>query len=300
MFNGVYAALFTPFDKKEEICEKCLREHTEFLIEKGLHGLYVCGNSGQGLYMSVDERKHVLEIVKDQAKGRVTLIAHVACMITKDAEELVSHANELKVDGIASLPPIYWPYTSDEIVKYYQDINSNNDLPCFIYHIPRLAGGGISMETMLRLGEIPQIQGLKYTDADFFALQALLQKMKGKWIAFSGPDQLFLPALCMGVIGSIGSTQNIFPELFVSIYNDFLEGNIDKARETQSIVTRILSTRNTYGMLTASKTLLKLRGLKPGCLRRPMTPYLEKEEIPLLLNDIRKILEEGGWGRKVL
>lgn len=289
--KGVFAALFTPFDERDEVSEERLRTHVEFLIEKGLHGLYVCGNSGQGLYMSVAERQRVLEIVKDQVKGRVTIIAHIAAMATRDARALVTHANELGVDAIASLPPVYWNHTPDEIVQYYRDINADNKLPCFIYHIPELSGQ-ISRETMLKLGEIEQICGLKYTDTNFFILQDLLQQMKGKWIAFSGPDQLFLPALTMGVVGSIGSNQNVYPELFVSIYNDFMAGNIDRARKTQALVTRLLVACNAYGSITATKAMLKLRGHDPGFARRPLQPSLPADTEQALMDEIRSILQD--------
>ena len=299
MFRGVYAALFTPFDEAGEIDYRLLRQHVEFLATRGLHGLYVCGNSGQGLFLSVVERQRVLDTVLDQVSGRLTVIAHVASMTLADARRLAEHASSAGADAIASLPPVYWSYSVNEVVDYYRALNDGAKLPCLIYHIPALSAG-LSNEALMQLAAIPQIRGLKYTDSNYFQLQELLQRLDGRWIAFSGMDQLFLPGLTMGVVGAIGGNMNTFPELFRAIFEDFNAGHWQTAMDTQALITRILGARDRHGSkagfdnLTASRALLKLRGLAPGCCRAPMLRQLPAEAERSLLDAVRQALDEAG------
>jgi len=291
MFKGVYAALMTILDEKDEICEQRMRTLVDFLIEKGLDGLYVSGNSGQGVYMSVDERKHVMDIVSSQAAGRIRIIAHVGAMTTRDARALATYANDIGLDAISSMPPIYWKYTPDEIINYYRAINESNGLPCFVYYIPTHQSSELSLDTMVQLGEIEQIIGLKFTDSNFYVLQKLLHRMDGKWIAFSGSDQLFLPALTMGVVGSIGTNQNVVPELFRAIYDQFQAGNLRKAMEYQDTFNRLVAVRDRFGLIAPSKAILKLRGIDPGFMREPMTKCLTAGQERELLDDVYAILK---------
>ncbi|MCD6364296.1 MAG: dihydrodipicolinate synthase family protein [Planctomycetes bacterium] len=301
MFKGTYAALWTPFDESDEVCESLLREHVEFLIGKGIDGLYVCGNSGQGLLLSVEERMKVLETVKDQSAGRAKVVAQVAALATRDVKRLVAHANELGADAISSMPPVYMPYSNAEAVEYYHAINADSKLPCFIYHIAALAQN-ISNDTMMKLADIPQIVGLKYTGSAFHVLQDLLQRTKGKWIAFSGTDQLALGGLAMGTVGSIGNHQNAFPELFGAVYDKFHAGDWSGAMDAQALITRIAAIRDkygggttSYGKAAATHALLKLRGGDPGLCRPPSTRRLPAEKEQAMLDEVRLAVDASDY-----
>ena len=277
-FFGVYAALITPFDEKGGVDEKRLKNLVKFLISKGIDGLYVCGGTGEGLLMDIDERKKVAEIVKDEAQNKIKLIVHVGgALNTKNSIELAKHSEKIKVDAISSIPPIYYKFSFNEIFNYYYQLANLTNLPFFIYYIPATTGIFLTNEEILKFGEIKNIVGLKYTYTDFYLLQDLLLKMKGKWIAFSGPDELFLPALNMGVVGCIGSTQNILPEIFVGIYKNFREGNIEKAIELQKRITIAVSLLKKYGGITSWKIALKFRGIDVGYAREPFLKDLNKD-----------------------
>ena len=277
-FYGVYAALITPFDEIGNVDEKRLKNLVRFLISKGIDGLYVCGGTGEGLLMNIEERKKVVEIVKEEVKGKIKIIVHVGgALNTKNSIELAIHSEKIKVDAISSIPPIYYKFSFDEIYNYYYQLANSTNLPFFIYYIPATTGIILKNEEILKLGEIKNIVGLKYTHSDLYLLQDLLLKMKGKWIAFSGPDELFLPALNMGVVGCIGSTQNILPEIFVGIYKNFREGNIEKAIELQKRITIAVSLLKKYGGITSWKIALKFRGIDVGYAREPFLKDLNKD-----------------------
>ena len=288
-FCGVYVALLTPFDGKNNIDEKKMRNHIDFLISKGINGLYICGSTGEGLLMNVNERKMVAEIVKDQVKEKVKIIAHIGGSTnTKNAIELASHAEKIKLDGISSIPPFYYYYSFEEIYNYYKELSKSTTLPLLIYYIPATTGVVLPNEQMAKLSTIQNIVGLKYTASDLYFLQDLLRKASRKWIAFSGYDEMFLPALTMGVVGCIGSTQNVLPEIFVQIYNNFTQGNIKKAMELQKRLTIAVNILHKYGDLVSRKTALQFRGLDGGYCRPPFKKELFPEEKIKLLDEWKK------------
>jgi N-acetylneuraminate lyase len=296
-FFGVYAALITPFDEKGGVDEKRLKNLVKFLISKGIDGLYVCGGTGEGLLMDIDERKKVAEIVKDEAQNKIKLIVHVGgALNTKNSIELAKHSEKIKVDAISSIPPIYYKFSFNEIFNYYYQLANSTNLPFFIYYIPATTGIFLTNKEILKFGEIKNIVGLKYTYTDFYLLQDLLLKMKGKWIAFSGPDELFLPALNMGVVGCIGSTQNVLPEIFVEIYKNFKEGNIKKAIELQKRITIAVSLLKKYGGITSWKIALKFRGIDAGYAREPFLKDLDKDRKERFKKDWKKNFPEFSEG----
>ncbi|MFA5858377.1 MAG: dihydrodipicolinate synthase family protein [Elusimicrobiota bacterium] len=271
--SGVYAAMLTLFNEDGEVCEKRIRKHVKFLISKGLHGLYICGGTGEGLLMSVEERKRVAEIVKDEAGTKIKIIAHIGTLNTRDAVALAQHAEDIKLDALSSIPPIYFKYTFENIYNYYKTVAESTSLPFYMYYIPGSTGISLSNDKIAELGNIKNIKGLKYTATDFYTLQDLLIKMNGKWIAFSGPDEMSLPALTMGVAGSIGSTQNVLPEIFVKIYNNFHAGKIKEAAALQKRITYAVSTLHKFGF-PGWKAALQLRGIDSGYCRPPFTTKL--------------------------
>ena len=292
-FYGIYAALLTPFDKRNKVDEKRLRGLIDFLISKGINGLYICGSTGEGLLMDVNERKMVAEIVKDQVKGKTRIIAHVGGSVnTKNAIELARHAEKIKLDGVSSIPPFYYSYSFEEIRIYYKELAESTTLPLFIYYIPAATGISLPNEQIAELGQIKNIVGLKYTDPNLYILQDLLLKMNDKWIVFSGPDEMFLPALTMGVVGCIGSTQNVLPEIFIEIYNNFIQGKIEEAMELQKRITVAVSLLKKYNKWVSWKTALKFRGVDGGYCRPPFKKELSKEKEKKFLKEWKRYFSE--------
>ena len=152
-YQGIFPAFYACYDDAGEVSPARARAFTEYLIEKGVNGLYVGGSSGECIYHSVAERKALLEAVIAQAAGRVTIIAHVACNNTRDSMELAAHAESAGADCIAAIPPIYFHLPDRATAQYWTDIASaapNTDF--IIYNIPQLAGTALNsalLRTML-------------------------------------------------------------------------------------------------------------------------------------------------------
>ena len=144
-YQGVIPAFYACYDEKGEISTEGVKALTRHLISKGVKGVYVGGSSGECIYQHVDERKKVLEAVMEEAKGKLTVIAHVGCNNTADSVELAAHAQSVGADAIASIPPIYFHLPEYAIAEYWNAMSAAApDLDFVIYNIPQLAGTALS------------------------------------------------------------------------------------------------------------------------------------------------------------
>ena len=138
-YEGVIPAFYACYDENGEVSPERVRALAQYHIDKGVQGVYVNGSSGECIYLSVEDRKLILENVMAVAKGKLTVIAHVACNNTKDSVELAKHAESLGVDAIAAIPPIYFRLPAYSIARYWNDMSKaapNTDF--IIYNIPQL------------------------------------------------------------------------------------------------------------------------------------------------------------------
>lgn len=230
-YQGIIPAFYACYDEKGDISPERVRAFTEYLIGKGITGLYVGGSSGECIYHSVAERKLVLENVVAANQGRVTIIAHVACNNTKDSMELAAHAESLGVDAIAAIPPIYFHLPPHAIAKYWNDISSaapNTDF--IIYNIPQLAGVALSSSLLREMLKNPRVIGVKNSSMPVQDIE--MWRDEGA-VVFNGPDEQLVSGLAAGALGGIGGTYAVMPELYLAIFRLVGEGKIAEARKIQ-------------------------------------------------------------------
>ena len=231
-YQGVFPALYACYDDNGEVSSERVKAFTQYLIDKGVTGLYVGGSSGECIYQSVEDRKKTLEAVMEVAKGKIVIIAHVACNNTKDSQELAAHAESLGVDAIASIPPIYFHLPEHAIAKYWNDISAaapNTDF--IIYNIPQLAGVALTISLLREMKKNPRVIGVKNSSMPVQDIQMFKDE---DVIVFNGPDEQFLSDLAAGAIGGIGGTYAAMPELFLKVRALFLEGKMEEARVIQN------------------------------------------------------------------
>ena len=161
-YQGVIPAFYACYDAEGNISTEGVKALTRHLIAKGVKGVYVGGSSGECIYQHVDERKAVLEAVMSEAKGKLTVIAHVGCNNTADSVELARHAESVGVDAIASIPPIYFHLPEYAIAKYWNEMSAAAPNTEFvIYNIPQLAGTGLTMSLLREMLKNPNVVAVK-------------------------------------------------------------------------------------------------------------------------------------------
>ena len=166
MFKGVFTALLTPFDKENKINEKALEALVKHNLSMGVKGFYVCGSTGEAFLLSTDERKQVMEIVKDCAKG-ATLIAHIGSVNEAEATELAKCAEKLGYNAISSVAPFYYKFSFEEIKGYYNRLADSVNLPMLVYHFPAFSGVNMGINEMRQFLGDDKFIGIKFTSNDF-------------------------------------------------------------------------------------------------------------------------------------
>lgn len=283
-YEGIIPALYACYDKNGAISIEGTKVMTQWLIDQGVNGLYVGGSSGECIYQSKEERKAVLEAVMEVSKGKITIIAHIACNNTADSCELATHAESLGVDAIASIPPIYFKLPPYAIAKYWNDTSAAAPNTEFIiYNIPQLAGVALTTNLLNEMMKNPMVIGVKNSSAPTQDIQMWRDeaiKAGKEFVVLNGPDEQLISGLVMGAAGGIGGTYGAMPKLYVELYRCVKAGALDKALEIQNDCCRIIyklcsGHGNMYGMI--KEVLRKLGGPDCGSVRAPLAELIESD-----------------------
>ena len=281
-YKGVIPAFYACYDDEGNISPERVRDLTKYFIEKGVKGVYVNGSSGECIYQSVEDKKIVLENVMEEAKGKLTVIAHVACNNTKDSMELAAHAESLGVDAIAAIPPIYFRLPEYAIAEYWNDISSaapNTDF--VIYNIPQLAGVALTPSLFAEMRKNPNVIGVKNSSMPVQDIQIFKQDAGEDYIIFNGPDEQFISGRLIGAEAGIGGTYGAMPELFLKMNEYFENSDLDQARSIQydinSIIYKMVSGHgNMYAVIKA--ILKENENLDLGSVRKPLPALVEADQ----------------------
>ena len=278
-YEGVIPAFYACYDEAGEVSPERVRSLTQYFIDKGVKGVYVNGSSGECIYLSVADRKLILENVMEVAKGKLTVIAHVACNNTKDSVELAKHAESLGVDAIAAIPPIYFRLPDYSIAKYWNDMSAaapNTDF--VIYNIPQLSGTTLTPALYAEMRKNPRVIGVKNSSMPTQDIQIFVAEGGEDHIVFNGPDEQFISGRVIGAKAGIGGTYAVMPDLFLKLNQLIIDKDLDRAKELQhainSVIYKMVSGQaNLYAVM---KEILRLNeDLDIGSVRAPLEPLSE-------------------------
>jgi len=282
-FHGIWPALVTPFTEDNAVNLPILRDLVDYLIDKKVDGFYVCGSTGEGILMSVVERKLVAETVLSQAKGRVPVIIHIGAMALVDARDLAQHAGDHGAAGVSSiLPP---PYSGiDSLYTYFENLASAvPNLPVLAY---MLNSSYNNVELMRRLMQIPNLMGAKYTGPDVYEFGEVVRLRDKNWTMLSGMDEVCLYASMQGAHGNIGSTLNFMPGVYRRIHECVQTGNLAEGQALQLRANRVTTLMINAGFMGAIKqVVMPLIGFECGPPRLPH-PCLKPERFAQLQRDL--------------
>ncbi|EDS78491.1 N-acetylneuraminate lyase [Clostridium massiliodielmoense] len=268
--KGIFSALLVPYDEEGNIKEEGLRQLVRYNIDVcGVDGLYVGGSTGENFMLSTDEKKKIFEIVKDEAKEDVKLIAQVGSINLKESVELGKFATELGYDSLSAVTPFYYKFDFEEIKNYYETIINATNNNMIIYSIPFLTGVNITLNQFGELFKNEKIIGVKFTQGDFYLLERLRKTFPDKLI-FSGFDEMLLPAVISGVDGAIGSTYNVNGKRAKEIFKLGQAGKVKEAYEIQHVTNDLIEGILSNGLYQTIKEILKVKGVDAGYCRQPM------------------------------
>ncbi|WP_347113824.1 N-acetylneuraminate lyase [Leclercia sp. S52] len=275
--KGVMPALLTPFNDQQQLDTQSLRQLVRFNIAQGMDGLYVGGSTGEAFVQSIAERQEVLEIVAEEAKGKLTLIAHVGTVSTHESQQLARAASRFGYDAVSAVTPFYYPFSFEEHCDHYRGIiDSAEGLPMVVYNIPALSGVKLSLDQINTLVTLPGVGALKQTSGDLFQMEQI-RRAHPDLVLYNGYDEIFASGLLAGADGGIGSTYNIMGWRYQGIVKALKEGDIATAQALQTKCNEVIDLLIKVGVFRGLKTVLHYMGVieVPLC-RKPFAPVDEK------------------------
>ncbi|EPL8003294.1 N-acetylneuraminate lyase [Klebsiella aerogenes] len=280
--RGVMPALLTPFDAQQNIDRASLRRLVRFNIEQGVDGVYVGGSTGEAFVQSLSEREEVLEIVAEEAKEKITLIAHVGCVSTAESEQLAAAAKRYGFDAVSAVTPFYYPFSFEEHCDHYRAIiDSADGIPMVVYNIPALSGVKLTLEQINQLVTLPGVGALKQTSGDLYQMEQI-RRAHPELVLYNGYDEIFASGLLAGADGGIGSTYNIMAWRYLGIVQALKEGDTAKAQQLQHECNKVIDLLVKVGVFRGLKTVLHYMDVLsvPLC-RKPFAPVEDKFQAEL-------------------
>lgn len=278
-YRGIFPAFYACYDDQGEVSPERTQAFTEYLIEKGVQGLYVCGSSGECIYQTPEERMLILENVMKAAKGKITVIAHIAAPSTRDSIRLAKHAQACQVDAVAAIPPIYFVLPEYAIEKYWMDMVDATDLDFIIYNIPQTTGYALSMNLFNKMRQNKKVIGVKNSSMPVQDILNFKSAAGHDFIIFNGPDEQFVGGRLMGADSGIGGTYGVMPELFLKANAYVSAGEFQKAQKVQFAIDEIIGVMcsckgNLYAVM---KEILKKNGMNIGGARLPLAAVVPED-----------------------
>jgi N-acetylneuraminate lyase len=267
-FAGIWPALITPFTDDNHLNVAVLEQIVEYLLEKEVSGFYVAGTTGQGLSLSLDERKQLTEAVLRQVNGRVPVIVHVGAVAVVDAVDLAQHACDVGASGISSLLLPEYP-DLPALVQYVKAVCTSVPIPFLAYIYGRELNAVHLMECLM---QFDTVIGAKYTGPNMHELKRVIDLGRnGDWTIFSGMDEQSVFAAMTGAAGHIGSTLNLMPGVYRTIRHFVKQGDIAEAYALQLRANAITQHLIEAGFAGALSHVMGMLGFACG---HPRPPHL--------------------------
>jgi 4-hydroxy-tetrahydrodipicolinate synthase len=274
LFKGSLPALVTPF-KDGKVDEKAFRAHVNWVIEEGSHGIVPVGTTGESPTLTHDEHKRVVEWAIEEARGRVPVMAGAGSNNTAEAIDFSRHAEKAGAQGLLHVTPYYNKPSQEGLYRHFKAIAEATSLPIFIYNIPPRSVIDMSVETMARLAEIPNIVGVKDATMRLDRVSAQREACGKDFIQLSGEDGTALAHMAHGGHGCISVTANVAPRLCAEFQNACLAGNYAKALEIQDKLFPLHQALFVEPNPAPSKAALAMLGRMSDEVRLPMVAASE-------------------------
>lgn len=287
--QGTITALVTPFDAQGALDEQALRDLVDFQIAEGISALVPCGTTGESPTLNYHEHDRVIEIVIQQVKGRVPVIAGTGSNSTEEAIALTRHAREAGADYSLQVAPYYNKPTQRGFYEHFMAIADAVDMPLVVYNIPGRTGKNIETDTLMRLAEHENIVGVKEASGDFSQIMDVLMRRPKNFCVLSGDDNLTLPLMALGGEGVISVASNIIPKTLGDMVNLALRGSWEEARRQHFQLLPLFKALFLETNPIPIKTALAMKGMIKEVFRLPLCAMEpgNREKLSKVLTDQR-------------
>ncbi|MBQ9231558.1 MAG: dihydrodipicolinate synthase family protein [Prevotella sp.] len=258
--SGIIPPLVTPLKDNETLDVESLERLIEHLIAGGVHGLFILGTTGEEQSLSYGVRQQMIRESARINKGRLPLLVCVTDTSIVESIKLAKVAAECGADGVVSAPPYYFATGQPELAQFYEELVPQLPLPVFLYNMPSHVKVSFAPDTVRRIARNPQVIGFKDSSANAVYFQSVMYKMKERpdFAMLVGPEEITGECVLLGGHGGINGGANMFPELYVAMYEAACNRDIQRVLELQQYIMQISTSIYTVGKHGSSY----LKGLK--------------------------------------
>lgn len=288
MLQGTLTAIVTPFEENGSIDEAALRSLVNFQIDNGINGLVPCGTTGESPTLSCEEHNRVIDIVIEETRGRVPVIAGTGSNSTKEAVSLTRHAYEAGADYSLQVAPYYNKPTQKGFYEHFLSIADSVDFPLIIYNIPGRTGKNIETDTLLKLAEHKNVIGVKEASGNISQVMAIIKHRPENFAVLSGDDNLTFPLIALGGDGVVSVASNIIPKRVCNLVESALDGNWQEARRCHYDLLPFFNALFLETNPIPIKAALAMKGMIKERYRSPICPLdpANKTKLKKILDDL--------------
>ncbi|WP_103107515.1 4-hydroxy-tetrahydrodipicolinate synthase [Brevibacillus reuszeri] len=286
-FGQVLTAMVTPFDQNGDVDFNATRTLVNYLIENGTDGLVVAGTTGESPTLSNEEKVELFKFVVDVVGGRIPVIAGTGSNNTRASISLTKQAEAAGVDGIMLVAPYYNKPSQEGMYQHFKAIAESTSLPVMLYNIPGRSVVNMSVETIVRLSQIPNIVAIKEANGNLDAMADVISQTPNDFTLYSGDDGLTLPVLGIGGAGIVSVASHIIGNEMQEMINLFKNGNIEAAAAAHRKLLPIMNALFAAPSPSPVKAALNLKGINVGGVRLPMVPLTAEET-----NTLQSVLQQ--------
>ncbi|MBW3543738.1 MAG: dihydrodipicolinate synthase family protein [Planctomycetes bacterium] len=296
--RGIFTPNLVPLDARGEIAEPELRRYVDWLIDRGVHGLYPNGSTGEFTRFTADERKWIVEIIADQCRGRVPILAGAAEANVRETLSACEHYADLGVRAVAIVAPFYYKLSPRSVYAYFKEIGDHTPVDVTLYNIPMFASP-IDVPTVQRLSdECERIVAIKDSSGDLPHMIRMIQAVgpnRPDFAFLTGWDAALMPMLLIGCDGGTNASSGVVPELMRKLYDLTLSLKLDEARRLQYDLVRLFDTMIYSAEFPEGfRAAVELRGFRMGTGRQPLSAE-QQVDLATLSRTLQCLLAEHGF-----
>ncbi len=273
-YTGLVAAPHTPMHADGSLNLGLIEQQVEHLAKHQITGAFVCGTTGEGLSLTLEERRQVAQRWVKTSPKSLPVLVHVGHNCLADAQNLAAHAQKIGASAISTLAPSFFrPASVSDLVDFCAAVAlAAPELPFYFYNMPSMTGVSLSMVEFLKQasGRIPTLAGIKFTHNDLMEYQQCVRFDGGRFDILFGRDEVLLEALAVGARGAVGSTYNFAAPIYHRVMEACLNKDFRAAADQQALAVEMITVLNRYGGLVAGKAVMKMLGIDCGPVRLPL------------------------------
>jgi 4-hydroxy-tetrahydrodipicolinate synthase len=287
-FTGVGTALVSPFTRGGSLDEAAVRRLGRRQIEAGVHFLCPCGTTGESPTLTDAEKVRTVEILVEEAKGRVPILAGAGGYDTKEVMHLADEMKKAGASGLLSVTPYYNKPSQEGLYQHYRAIAEHTSLPIVVYNVPGRTGVNVEVGTLVRLAELPNIVGVKEASGNVTQMCEICRAVPPDFLVLSGDDALTLPLMAVGGRGIISVAGNEIPSEMVQMVEAAERNDFAAARQIHARIVPLLLANFIEANPIPVKAAMAAMGLLEDVYRLPMVPA-QKASLEKLQTVLREL-----------